>query len=150
MTACMAVEHEDIEVVLKAGINGVRLKQCPRAWAMTMHLKVDEGAVLENVCKGRNIVVIGSSLGNSVVEVPKFFANNAIVLALMNKSGPKVYGFASTVYHRDRPESWEGSIDTIPARAAWQFVQSLRTYWEATGTIALRGKSASCPKIWGC
>ena len=90
MTAVMAVEQKEIEAALKAGIGGMRLKQCPRAWPITMHIKADEGDVLQNLCKGRHIVVIESSLRNSVVEAPKFFAGNAIVLRLMNKSGPKV------------------------------------------------------------
>ena len=147
MTAVMAVEQKEIEAALTAGIGGMRLKQCPRAWPITMHSKADEDAVLNNLCKGRHIVVIESSLRNSVVEVPKFFADNAIVLALMNKSGPKVYGFATTVYHRDKSESWEGSFDTILARAAWQLVQSLRTHWETIATITAIGQRVGCPKI---
>ena len=148
MSEVRTVQPEDIKAALQCCVGGVRLVQCPSPWNITMHIHAKADASPDNVCQGRNIVVVGSSLGDHIIEVPDFFAKNAVVLALMNKLGPKSYGFATTVYKRNDPQSWEGNIDPIPVEAAWDFVTSLRSHWGATGTITLIGQSAGCPKIW--
>ena len=98
--------------------------------------------------RGRSIIVIGSSLGNDIVELPHHIGNEVVVVALMNSTSELRYGYATQPYKCGHAQTWECDVDFTPPTVALHFVNSLILDWGATGGVSLIGASAGAPKIW--
>jgi hypothetical protein len=101
---------------------------------------------LADYLRCRHVLVIGASLGNYHIPVPKHVLSNVVVLLLRTFRGPKRYGYRVDPFISEQSSSWEGDTDMEPCDKFWRVSLALCRLGMCPA-MNLLGMSAGVDKI---
>ena len=89
-------------------------------------LNIEDPAACQTFLSGKEILVIGATLGNWAVPVPARVLDTCVVLLLRTFTGRTRYGFRVLDYASGDRNCWECETDDEPCSQFWHSVEALR------------------------
>ena len=148
MSSRAHVLTDDLERAAASQGAPIRLTTALSCWPVELQYLLRPGEHFEVSLRGRKIIVIGTTLYDDAIEVPKAELYGAVVVIRKNAIGPLRYGYGIRTYSKLREETWECSQQNEPADTSWDLIMSLRSDWKCTGEISFLGLSAGNLKTW--
>ena len=103
----------------------VAIRGCDQKWPFDLTYRKRSGSSPEAPLVGMRLLVIGSTLGGYVIDVPCSILDKYVVLILQKNKGPLQYGYRLVRYNSCDDGSWTGDTDMGPVRTFWNLYDGL-------------------------
>ena len=120
------VVMENLRVALEASEEKhVAIRGLDPEWPFDLMYRKRSCTSPEAPLVGMRLLVIGSTLGGYVVDMPCSILDDFVVLILQKNRGQLQYGYRSMAYNGEDDASWNGDTDMIPVNTFWNLYDGL-------------------------
>ena len=133
---------DDVCAALEAS-NGERVSipGCDEKWPFYLIYRKRQSHTAAAPLHELKLMVIGSTLGGALFDIPSFVLDDFIIVMLPCNKGKQQYGYREVPYNSVDEASWDGGTDMDPVIAFWDIVDCL-VELQMTNVMSMVGMSA--------